>query len=57
MQFANHSPGTNNYHPERKHCRFLCVRNEKHSYLHTLILEYETQIDEKNTGQCFSIEL
>ena len=34
MQFANHSHGTNNYHPERKHCRFLCVRNEKHSSLH-----------------------
>ena len=25
--------------------------------LHTLFLEYETQIGEKNTGQCFSIEL
>ena len=25
--------------------------------LHTLFLEYETQIDQKKTGQCFSIEL
>ena len=25
--------------------------------LHTLFLEYETQMGEKNTGQCFSIEL
>ena len=25
--------------------------------LHTLFLEYETQIGKKNTGQCFSIEL
>ena len=25
--------------------------------LHTLFLEYETQIGEKNAGQCFSIEL
>ena len=25
--------------------------------LHTLFLEYKAQIDEKNTGQCFSIEL
>ena len=32
-KLANHSHGTNNCHPERKHCRFLCVRNEKHSFL------------------------
>ena len=40
-------------HPERKHCRFLCVRNEKHSSLHTLFLEYETQIGQKKNWTMF----
>ena len=37
--------------------RLVCSSLGNTLLLHTLFLEYETQIGKKNTGQCFSIKL